>query len=352
MKRAIKTLTAILLAAASALVGQAAVNLAAMGTGRPLTNYASRQLLGGIMLHNPSILPQCDVVMDTIQRLPSGARVILCTLDKKGERFAVEHYAVTLDPKGFVADGALLWKDGDSQHLTLDLNDPYHELRYEASQEVTVTINGDTIETARHYRFYTTSLGGNYFHKNGKVIFRLLTDSEGKLSQLEPEAVAVMEEGDANYLSPDHKQPTYSTVSGEANPLGIKVLMLMSMPAGMFRENDGIATLNEEAGQMRELINRQNTLDPRSIIGNNLLCYERWCASLVLRKGYYILPWIMQNEKTEHLSRYLIPRVKNDKVDHLWLEEQAQTLKDKKSRKWWEKWLKTVDKMPPIDFHH
>lgn len=301
----------------------------------PLSNSVATELLGKVFMHHPSLLSNAEVkIIDsqTSERFTSKSssiRTILICSVKHSK--LIEYYAITFNGNN-IADGTFLGHYGDSEIPTIKY--PRDELIYKPSHEISFDFNGDTIKVLRTYNLFTTARGGKWFNKYGTICNPFVVSSGGTITKLTPKATAIREDGDANYLSKNHKPPTRSKDNGEYFPIGMNVLSWAQTPAS---QSIDIDALNLEANEMMKRISYdENTPEALSIIE-----FTKWSFNLGMRHSDQFLTWIVKEEEQEHFT-YFFDTVasKNENNELNWLKENVKKLKDKKARKWWEKWIK------------
>lgn len=305
----------------------------------PLSNSVATELLGKVFMHHPSLLSNAEVkIIDsqTSERFTSKSssiRTILICSVKHSK--LIEYYAITFNGNN-IADGTFLGHYGDSEILTIKY--PRDELIYKPSHEISFDFKGDTIKVLRTYDFFTTALGGKWFHKNGTICNPFVVSSGGTIKQLTPIATAIREDGDANYLSEDHKQPTRSKTEGEYFPLGMKVLTCAQAPASCQLDAN---ELNKTAVGMMNIINKYDEEVPESPETLSVMEFANYCFNLGMRHSNEFLAWIANNPKTEQFTHFIQAVASENENNELeWLKDNIKNLKDKKVRKWWEKWIK------------
>ena len=87
---------------------------------------------------------------------------------------------------------------------------------------------------------------------------------------------------------------------------------------------------------MKRISYDENTPEALSIIE-----FTKWSFNLGMRHSDQFLTWIVKEEEQERFT-YFFDTVasKNENNELNWLKENVKKLKDKKARKWWEKWIK------------
>lgn len=306
----------------------------------PLSSTVASELLSKAYMHHLSLLSNAEVkIFDAQQseRFTSNGNmmrtILLCSV--KHKNLPVEYYAITFNGNN-IADGALLGHDGDSEILKLKF--PRDEMIYRPSPEINFEFSGDTIMALRTYNFFTTAKGGNWFVKEGTICNPFVVSSSGTIQQLSPKATAIREDGDANYLSKDHKQPTRSKSKGEYFPLGMSVLFWAQTPANCQLEAN---ELNKTAVGMMNLVKQNGENAPKTPETLSVMEFAKYSFNLGMRHSDEFLTWVAKNPQQEQFT-HLIQAVasENENNELNWLKENVKKLKDKKARKWWEKWIK------------
>lgn len=323
------------------LTCSAAVNLAALvPDDTPLSKSQATELLRTIYLHNTSLLANAEVKIFDIQtseRFTSSGSfirtILLCSVEHNN--LPTEYYAVTFSCNDIV-DGALLGHNGDAKILEIKV--PRDELIYRSVPEINFEFKGDTIKALRKYNFFTTARGGNWFNKEGTITNPFVVSSSGKIKQLNPTATAMRTDGDANYLSKNHKLPTTTKTDGEFFPLGMHVLTMAQAPAS---EQLDIEKLNNEVGEMMRIVKQQEGNASKTPETLCVMEFTEWSFNLGMRHSNEFLTWIAKNQNKENFSHFIETcAIVNENDELEWLKENVKKLKDKKARKWWEKWIK------------
>ena len=330
------------------LTSSAAINLAALAPDdKPLSKSQATELLSTIYLHNTSLLANAEVKIfdvQTSERFTSSGTfirtILLCSVEHKN--LPTEYYAVTFSGNNIV-DGALLGHNGDAKILEIKV--PKDELIYKSNPEINFEFSGDTIKALRKYRFYTTARGGNWFNKDGTICNPFVVSSSGKIKQLTPTATAIRRDGDANYLSKNHKMATTTETDGEFFPLGMHVLTMAQTPIS---EQLDVEKLNNEAGEMMRIADQYKGIykdkgedPPENPETMSVMEFAKWSFNQGMRHNNDFLTWIAKNPKKEQFTRFIYAYASEDENNEIeWLKENVKNLKDKKVRKWWEKWIK------------
>ncbi len=306
----------------------------------PLSSTEATELLSKVYMHHQSLLSNSVVkIIDvqTSERFTSSGNnlrtILICSVNN--EKLPNEYYAITFNGKDIV-DGAMLGHNGDSKILTIKI--PRDEIIYRPSPKINFEFNGDTIKAIRTYQFFTTAKGGNWFIKEGTIYNPFVVSSGGTIYQLHPTAIAIREDGDANYLSKNHKLPTYSKTEGEYFPYGMNILIMAQTPANKTLD---IEHFNKEADRMLQIVEKYGEDAPETPETLCVMEFAKWSFNLGMRHSKEFLTWIAKNpneEKFTHFIQAVATENENNELD--WLKEQVKCLKDKKARKWWEKWMK------------
>lgn len=336
-KLLLSTLCAVVLSfTCSGVINPSSIALSEM----PLSNAVTTELLGKVYMHHKSLLSNAEVkVFDfqTSERFTSEGNImrtiLLCSV--KHEKLPTEYYAVTFNGSN-ITDGTLLGHDGDSEILKLKF--PNDEMVYKPNPSINFEFKGDTIKVLRTYRFFSTARGGRWFEKEGTICNPFVVSSGGTIYQLSPTATAVREDGDANYLSEDHKQPTFSNTDGEFFPIGMNVLTWAQTPSSCQLD---VNKLNETAVGMMKIVNKYGEDAPMTPETISVMEFAKWGFNLGMCHSNEFLTWIANNPKQEQFTHFIQSVASENKNNELnWLKESVKSLKDKKARKWWEKWIK------------
>lgn len=324
------------------LTCSAAINLAALTpSDAPLSESQATELMKACYLHNPSLLADAKVKIfdvQTSERFTSDGTYIrtifLCSVEHKN--LPTEYYAVTFNGNTIV-DGALLGHNGDAKILEIKV--PRDELIYRSDPEINFEFSGDTIKALRKYDFFTTARGGNWFNKNGTICNPFVVSSSGKIKQLNPTATAIRRDGDANYLSKNHKLATTSETDGEFFPIGMNVLRMAQAPVS---EQLDVEKLNNEAGEMMRIAKQYEQENaPETPESLSVMEFAKWSFNRGMRHSNEFLTWLAKNTQKEQLTRLICAFASENENNEIeWIEENVKNLKDKKARKWWENWIK------------
>ena len=69
--------------------------------------------------------------------------------------------------------------------------------------------------------------------------------------------------------------------------------------------------------------------------------FAKWSFNLGMCHSNEFLTWIAKNPEQEQFTHFIQSVASENKNNELnWLKENVKKLKDKKARKWWEKWIK------------
>ncbi len=306
----------------------------------PLSSTVATELLSKVYMHHQSLLSNAEVKVFDIQtseRFTSKGNImrtiLLCSV--KHEKLATEYYAVTFNGNN-IADGTLLGHYEDSEILKLKF--PHDEMVYQPNSKINFEFSGDTIKALRTYSFFTTTKGGNWFVKEGTICNSFVVSSGGKIKRIKPTATAIRKDGDANYLSKNHKQPTYSNTEGEYYPVGMNVLIMAQTPASYSLETEN---LNKNAGNIMKIAEKYDENAPKTPETLSIMEFAKWSFNLGMRHSNEFLTWIAKNPKQEQFTHYIQAVASENENNELnWLKENVKSLKDKKARKWWENWIK------------
>lgn len=321
----------------------AAINLSTIAPGGDaLSSSVATELLGKVYMHHQSLLSNAEVTVfdaQTSERFTSSGNtmrtILLCSV--KHENLPTEYYAVTFKGNE-IADGTLLGHDGDSEILKLIF--PHDEMVYQPSPNISFEFSGDTIKVLRTYNFFTTAKGGNWFYKEGTICNPFVVSSSGKIEQLHPTTSAIRTDGDANYLSKDHKQPTRSMTEGEYFPIGMSVLTMAQTPAS---NSTTPKELNKEANKIAKIVEQYKEKGddpPENPETLSVIEFAVWSFNLGMRNSTEFLTWVAKNPKEDLSKFFIVVASQNDSNELQWLKDNVKKLKDKKARKWWEKWIK------------
>ncbi len=319
----------------------AAINLSTIAPGGDaLSGSVATELLGKVYMHHRSLLSNAEVTVfdaQTSERFTSNGNItqtiLLCSV--KHENLPTEYYAVTFKGNE-IADGTLLGHYGDAMILQLKI--PRDELVYQPSPTINFEFSGDTIKALRTYSFFTTARGGRWFNKDGTICNPFVVSSEGTINQIAPVATAVRTDGDANYLSKDHKQPVRTMTEGEYFPIGMSVLHWEQKPAS---HTLNTAELNKTASGMMSIVEQYDENAPMTPETQSVMEFAKWSFNLGMRHSSEFLTWIANNPEQEQFSHFLQAVVtENENNELTWFNENVNALKDKKARKWWKKWIK------------
>ena len=320
----------------------AAINLSTIAPGGDaLSSSVATELLGKVYMHHKSLLSNAEVTVfdaQTSERFTSSGNtmrtILLCSV--KHENLPTEYYAVTFKGNE-IADGTLLGHYGDAMILQLKI--PRDELVYQPSPTINFEFSGDTIKALRTYSFFTTARGGRWFQKDGTIYNCFVVSSDGTINQVEPLATAIRTDGDANYLSKDHRLPTKSQEEGEYFPIGMTVLYWAQKPASYTLNT---AELNNTASGMMSIVEQYDEDAPMTPETQSVMEFAKWSFNLGMRHSSEFLTWVANNPEQEQFSHFLqAVATENENNELNWLKENVNALKDKKARKWWEKWIKT-----------
>lgn len=325
-----------MLAALTPAHSHAAVNLQLYtGTDAVIPTAQAKEVLAGIFMHNPDQLERVQVELSNV-RMRRDMNVAFLYVGRQEDFFDTEIYVITLDPMWNVIDGAMLGYDGDAKYLTLE--DPRHQTEYIPSFDIDYTLAGDTISAKRSYTYSSTSRGGKYFSKKGTVTNPFLIRKDGKIVAMQAKATAIQTQGDANYLSRDHKPATTSTTRGEYYLIGMDVMNVAQTPASALEKPEA---LNELARQMNNIIGSYSDNAIENIQTSTVAEFARWSTNYILRQGNETLTWIARNPDQQLLSQFILTTLQQSGMGETqWLAAKVKALKDKKARKWWQNWLK------------
>lgn len=322
----------------AAILPTCVVSAQSMSDQETLSPKQSTELISRIFQHSLSVLDKAVVNVSQTSMACNGTyQVVLCTAKLPDQ--PIEYYAVMQSSDGKVVDGAMLGHTGDAMCLAIP-SGKHGEVQYQPSPDVKVAMAGDTVQVIRTYNFFSTALGGNYFHKQGEVVCRYVARPEGKLERIAPVSTAVEKRGSANYLDENRPKDTYTNTTGEFYGLGMNAMRVGQMPLS---EELDMTKLNALAVMMHEVIDRYGANAPENSETLSVVEFARWSTNMGLRNGSDYLTWIAQHPDEEKLTYFIQACVEESELDELaWLKQQVKTLKDKKARKWWEKWLKTM----------
>ena len=69
--------------------------------------------------------------------------------------------------------------------------------------------------------------------------------------------------------------------------------------------------------------------------------FAKWSFNLGMRHSNEFLTWIAGNPDKEKFTHFIqAVASENENNELVWLKECVKKLKDKKARKWWNKWIK------------
>ena len=306
----------------------------------PLSSTVATELLCKVYMHHLSLLSNAEVkIIDsqTSERFTSKGNsirtILICSV--KHKKLPTEYYAITFSGNN-IADGTFLGYEGDSEVLALVF--PHGEMRYDPKPALDFEFNGDTIKVLRTYNFFTTARGGKWFNKYGTICNPFVVSSGGTITKLAPTATAIREDGDANYLSKNHKRPTRSKAEGEYFPIGMNVLTWAQTPASCQLD---AKELNETAAGMMNIVKQNGEDAPKTPETLSAMEFAKWSFNLGMRHSNEFLTWIAKNPKQEQFTHFIQAVASENENNELnWLKENVKKLKDKKARKWWEKWIK------------
>lgn len=323
------------------------VNLSALEPNEdPVGRDVAAALLGKVYMHHPSLLADAKVWLTSAFELErstkqkdgtQGASAITTAMvcEVRHKNLATEYYLVTVQDNK-VIDGALLGHNGDA--TILEMRFPNDEIRYKPRLDIDFEFVGDTVKATRQYRFFSTARGGAWFNKEGTIYNPFVVTKDGTLRQLPPTAIAMREDGDANYLSEDRKPTTYSTTSGEFYPLGMKVLTMSQTPAC---QPLNMEELNKEAGEMMAIAAEVDKDNPETPAVLSVVEFAKWSFNLGMRHSEEFLTWIANNTDKENFSFFLEAVLsENENNEQEWLTENIKKLSDENTRSWWQKWIK------------
>jgi len=330
-----KKLNAVIFAIILPLSSFAAIDLLSIisQTG-PIDSHLAQNLLSTCYMHNPQQLTQATTNVDELKQI-NGNTVFLCSVKYKS--LPTEYYLTTISNRhGLVVDGALLGYNGDSKILILE--HPNDEMVYQPTPELNFEYNSDTVKVIRKYIYFSTMRGGKTFEKKGTIIMPFVIGSDGKINKLQPNTFAIQTTGDANYLSTD-REPTVTTTSiGEFYPPGMQVLSIAQQPASTRLD---INNLNEIAEQKSQLIEQYGENAKENSETLSIMEFARWTFNQGMLHSNDFLTWIANNPKEQHLTQFIDACASDNTNGELqWIKDKVKSLKDKKARKWWQKWIK------------
>lgn len=314
----------------------AAINLLSIvnKTG-PIDSGIAKNLISCCYLHNPIVLYNATVNVDEIKQI-NGNTVFLCSV-KYESSLLTEYYITTINNRhGLVVDGVMLGHTGDSKILALE--HPRGEMRYDPELELTFEFDADTIKVIRQYYYFSTLRGGDTFEKRGKIITPFLVAADGKIIRLNVITTAIQRTGDANYLSKNRKPTVTTETSGEFYPPGMQVLNIEQQPASSRINTQNINGLAAEKLKITERYdeNAKENCETRTVME-----FATWIFNIGMRDSNEFLTWIAHNPKTENYTHFIEACASDNANGELkWLKNKVDLLKDKKARKWWQKWIK------------
>ena len=336
-----------LMVAASLLLSfnaHAAVNLLAMGTDRPLTTTAARQLLGPVLLHDLEVLDTLSVQMTDIQRRDSMS-VIFATVGAENPGFPVEIYVVTLNSRGFFCDGALLGVTGDAYWLTgaaMRLKDFYlcedkyafrHGIKNEPSKTIEYELVGDTLKVNRRcvYKAVLHDVVFKAYVNDITNHFLICADAMKQLPQTYKACLKTKIE---------HGGFETCETRGYINALGADLMLLVQSPVSAFN----VEALNELVKFTANTVTRLKGEKYEEPTFENVMNVAIWVPALCLRHASVALPWIAAHQGNEELSECIVELANEGIVPGFkhWLERCVNNLTDQKARKWWLNTLKKV----------
>lgn len=311
----------------------------------PVSNDIAKTLLSKVYLHNHSLLNNAQVTITMIRVIDSwmtlsnhecknnNVSVFICAV--KTDNLPLEYYAVCVKDNN-VIDGALLGHEGDSEILKLKF--PHDKMVYKPETTINFDFKDDTVKVIRKYQFFSTARGGKWFHKDGVIRNTFIINDDGTLKQLSVTTSAVREDGDANYLNKNRKPTTHSNTTGEFFPLGMNVLIMAQTPIS---KKIDIEALNLEANETMKRISHYDEDAPKTPETLSIMEFAKWSFNLGMRHSDEFLTWIVKELEQEHFT-YFFEAVasENENGELEWLKENINNLKDKKTRKWWQKWIK------------
>ncbi len=323
----------LLLAGMLALPAHAVVNVENyMGGDGVVKTSDAKELLSKVFLHNLSQLDKVNVEIAKLQKR-TNVNIAFIYVGRLEDEFDTEIYVLTLDQDWNVLDGALLGYAGDP--VLMEIADARNEMVYKTDDTQNYQLRGDTIKTQRTYTFGSTSLGGRYFRKEGKVYNNMLIRKDGMLVPLNVEATAILTEGDSNYLSEDHQLPKKSETKGEFDGYGMNLMRISQTP---FTNKLNMEKLNGDAVSVKKAREFSNG-DKRVLMKAALA--SRWIVNTGLRSSDEFLTWIAENPKEEAFTSLVLESIRESGMGELvWLQQRVNALKSKKARKWWQKWMK------------
>lgn len=301
-----------------------------MGGDGVVATADAKLMLGKVFLHN---INQLDGVATEVAQLvkSSNINIAYVYVGRLEDHFDTEIYTLVFDPQWNLIDGALLGYSGDP--VMMEIISPQGDMEYRTDDTQTYQTRGDTIKTVRTYQFFSTSKGGRYFHKEGTVYTNLLVRKDGILVPLNVEATATLTEGDANYLSQDHKLPTKTETKGEFDGYGMNMMRISQTPIS---QKLNMERLNKDAASVKNA--RKNSTDKRVLRKATLSA--RWIVNTGLRDGNDFLTWIAQHPDDEQFTPLLQETLRESGMGETeWLQQKVKALKDKKARKWWQQWM-------------
>ena len=312
--------------------GHAAVNLESyMGGDGTIPTSAAKEILANVFMHNIDQLNTVSVEVSRMQKR-DNMNIAFAYVGRLNDFFNTEIYALIFDLNWNVIDGAMLGVEGDTQALTIVT--PHDEMVYKPEIDLGYILRGDTIKTKRTYEFYSTMKGGRTIHKQGTIYNNLLIRQDGKLVMLPAQAEAVETVGDANYLSKDHKQPVTRNAQGEFNGYGMNMIRVSQIPTSSAIPME---EWNNHAVMASEILKKET--DKRETFKAQF--FGKWITNAGIRNGNEFLVWIAQNADTERITPFMLTTINESGMGEAqWLQQRVKALKNKKARKWWQKWMK------------
>ncbi|MBO4871614.1 MAG: hypothetical protein J5565_06505 [Muribaculaceae bacterium] len=312
--------------------GRAAVNLESyMGGDGTIPTSAAKEILANVFMHNIDQLNTVSVEVSRMQKR-DNMNIAFVYVGRLEDFFNTEIYALIFDTKWNVIDGAMLGVEGDTQALTIVT--PHDEMVYQPNIDLGYILRGDTIKTQRTYEYYSTLRGGRTINKRGTIYNNLLIRQDGKLVMLPAQTEARETIGDANYLSKDHKQPVTHNTEGEFNGYGMNMIRISQIPVSSAIPME---EWNNLAAMASEILQKET--DKRETFKAQFC--SKWLTNAGLRNGNEFLVWISQNADIEKITPFILNTINQSGMGEAqWLQQRVKALKNKKTRKWWQKWMK------------
>ena len=291
----------------------------------------AKAVLGKVFMHDLSMLDRMVVEVADMQERKNGVKVVFFYVGRMSTQMNTELYAMSFDSGWNAVDGMMLGYTGDTQCVKVTMPEGYY---IETQPDMPYSIVADTLGVERTYR-YGTSIVGKYFNQLGTLNSYYLIGPNGIFTQLPTQVSAVESHGDVN--APGGNEPVSGEVEGLYSILGVKLLDMAHKPISAKFDMNELNKLAKDFVNLEE----SSTDEPSTSASNiNVSEFARWSTALGLRNAEPFLTWIAKNKGKEAFSNFMSRVIaENEFKEASWLKAMVPTLKDKKARQWWQKWL-------------